>query len=149
MVQNHFELLYGTNLLVSPFIALAKCNLRIAQSRAILTHSNSNFFKGCRIPQLLGLIWVKTNLVFAQISLKSPGLLHVLKIFEFEWVKLVLNWAIVRLHFADAMKGETNKFVPYKSLKWFWTIAVGNQRYLWVLVILWDPRGGGRPPGGP
>ena len=34
---------------------------------------------------------------------------------------------IMRLRFASAMK-----FVPYKSLKWFWTIAVGNQRYLWV-----------------
>ena len=113
-------------------------------------HSNSNIFKTCRIPQLLRLIWAKTKLVFAQISLKSWGILHVLKIFEFEWVKLVLNWAIVRLHFADAKKGETNTFVPYKSLKWFWTIAVGNQRYLWVLVILWDPPGGPPgPPGGP
>ena len=110
-------------------------------------HSNSNIFKKCKIPRLLMLIWAKTNLVFAQISPNSLGILHFLKIFEFEWVKLVLNWAIVRLHFADAMKGETNKFVPYKSLKWFWTIAVGNQRYLWVLVILWDPPGG--PPGPP
>ena len=108
-------------------------------------HSNSNIFKGCRIPQLLRLIWTKTNLVFVQISLKSRGILQPLKKFEFEWVKIALNWAILRLHFADAMKGETNKFVPYKSLKWFWTIAVGNQRYLWVLVILWDPPGG--PPG--
>ena len=109
-------------------------------------HSNSNFFKGCRIPQLLRLIWTKTNLVFVQISLKSRGILQPLKKFEFEWVKIALNWAILRLHFADAMKGETNKFVPYKSLKWFWTIAVGNQRYLWVLVILWDPPGVPRGP---
>ena len=29
--RNHFKLLYGTNLLVSPFIASAKCNLTIAQ----------------------------------------------------------------------------------------------------------------------
>ena len=85
MVQNHFKLLYGTNLLVSPFIASAKCNLRIAQLRAILTHSNSNFFKGCRIPRLLRLIWTKTKLVFVQISLKSWGILQPLKKFEFEW----------------------------------------------------------------
>ena len=91
MVQNHFELLYGTNLLVSPFIASAKCNLTIAQLRTSLTHSNSNIFKSCKIPRLLGLIWAKTKLVFAQISLNSLGILHVLKIFEFEWVKLVLN----------------------------------------------------------
>ena len=85
MVQNHFKLLYGTNLLVSHFIASAKCNLRIAQLRAILTHSNSNFFKGCRIPRLLRLIWTKTKLVFVQISFKSWGILQPLKIFEFEW----------------------------------------------------------------
>ena len=91
MIQNHLKLLYGTNLLISPFIASAKCNLTIAQLRAILTHSNSNIFKTCRSPQLLRLIWAKTKLVFAQISLKSWGILHVLKIFEFEWVKLVLN----------------------------------------------------------
>ena len=80
-------------------------------------HSNSNIFKTCGSPQLLRLIWAKTNLVFAQISLKSRGLPHVLKIFEFEWVKIALNCAIVRLHFADALKGEINKFVAYKSLK--------------------------------
>ena len=91
MVQNHFKLLYGTNVLVSPFLASAKCNLTIAQLRTSLTHSNSNIFKTCKIPQLLRLIWAKTNLVFAQISLNSLGILHVLKIFEFEWVKLVLN----------------------------------------------------------
>ena len=85
MVQNHFKLLYGTNLLISPFIASVKCNLTIAQLRAILTHSNSNFFKGCRSPRLLRLIWTKINLVFVQISLKSWGLPQPLKIFEFEW----------------------------------------------------------------
>ena len=37
------------------------------------------------------LIWAKTNLVFAQISPNSLGILQLLKIFEFEWVKLVLN----------------------------------------------------------
>ena len=85
MVQNHFKLLYGTNWLISPFIALAKCNLMIAQSRAILTHSNSNFSTSCRSPRLLRLIWAKTKLVFAQISLKSRGLLQDVKKFEFEW----------------------------------------------------------------
>ena len=114
MIQNHLKLLYGTNLLISPFIASAKCNLTIAQLRAILTHSNSNFFKGCGSPRLLRLIWTKTNLVFVQISLKNRGILQPLKKFEFEWVKIAL---ILRLHFADAMKGETNKFVPYKSSK--------------------------------
>ena len=84
MVQNHFKLFYGTDLLVSPFIASAKCNLTIAQLRTSLTHSNSNIFKTCKIPRLLRLIWAKTKLVFAQISLNSLGILHVLKIFEFE-----------------------------------------------------------------
>ena len=63
------------------------------------------------------LIWAKTNLVFAQISPNSLGILQLLKIFEFEWVKIALNCAIVRLHFVDALKGETDKCVPYKSLK--------------------------------
>ena len=83
--SNHFKLLYGTHLSVSPFIASAKCNLTIAQLRTSLTHSNSNIFKTCKIPRLLGLIWAKTKLVFAQISINSLGILQLLKIFEFEW----------------------------------------------------------------
>jgi hypothetical protein len=54
-------------------------------------HSNSNFFTSCRIPLLLRLIWAKTKLVFAQISLKSRGILQDVKKFEFEWVKIALD----------------------------------------------------------
>jgi len=111
-------------------------------------HSNSNFFTSCRFPRLLRLIWAKAKLALAQISLKRRGNLQDVKKFEFKWVKIALDWAIMRLHFASAMKGEINQLVPYESLKWFWTIAVGTQRYLWVLVILWDPGGpSGTPPG--
>jgi len=54
-------------------------------------HSNSNSFKTCGIPQLFRLIWAKTKLVFVQISLKSRGIPHVLKEFEFEWFKIALD----------------------------------------------------------
>ena len=96
-------------------------------------HSNSNFSTACRLPRLLRLIWAKTNLglkrtvmskyIFNKVShtnrktLLVDFFLFIPTKFEFECVKIALDWAIMRLHFASAMKGEINQFVPYKSLK--------------------------------